>query len=264
MKTVKNKVVQYGIAFSAALCSIISPAFAYPQEAVMQGNRLVDQGRYEEALSCFKQAAQDELSDKQLIGLSLSNAGECCRKLHRFSEAKKFFQQAYDYLQHSGKGVGNRDVNTLLVRYSLCFIAEQNYGRAESLLKQCLENSLGIWTFNYTDLPGSAGYIQMLVSVTNAKDGTGSRWYAHGEQELKRLVVIPGQVGSMAQMALARLRSYEQQFGGVPVATQPPPPSVQPHSRDPYFSGSTGYQHRIHYGLNGTEFQFSQPAWRIN
>lgn len=231
------------------------------RESNIAGTRLLRSGRYEEALDSFKQA-ESSTSDRYLRGQALSDCGECCLKMKRYREAKDYFNQALPLLNGGVRGIGNRDANTALVRLGLAEYGLDNYPAAEMRIKQAIENSLGIWTYNYADLANSATYIQALIIVANSSGHSGERWYQYGVYELSNLIRQGGSRAMVAQIALGRLQSYHDRM------ERPITPAAQQQFRprsssDPYLSSSGQYMpSRARYGLNGTQDQFMANPMR--
>lgn len=237
-------------------------AFGWPGNSVQTQMATADylqaKRQYAQALDAYLNIYnQNSGGDRHVAGLALSNAGECARKLNRIQEAKQYFSKSFMML-NSGTHVGDRDVNIMLVRYALCCLAENNYAQAESNLKQCLDNSLGIWTYNYSDLVSAASYTEMLAHVANNRNpGSGERWFSYAVQELNKLAMRSDGVGSMARKNLQRLGSINPNR----ISMQPPPQQINPPRRDPYFQPDNNRPWRARYGLNGTE-QLFQNNWR--
>lgn len=223
--------------------------FENTSSQMQRADKLMATGQYAQALPVYLEIHSNSSGDRYQAGLALSNAGECARRLKRYGEAKQYFSKSFMFL-NAGAHVGDRSVNVMLVRHALCYLAEGDYAQAEALLKKCLDNSLGIWTFNYGDLISAANYTQMLVQVANLRNGGGERWVVYTTQELMKLSQRPDNTGLIARRGLEQLGTQRSLSG----ATMPVRP-IQPHRQDPYFQ-SSGAPWRARYGTNGTEWQF--------
>jgi len=260
--------LKYALLTGALLfSSTFTPAFSFMDDAGNASNqattasRLLQSGRYEEALESFKQASTSS-NDRYLKGLTLSDCGECCLKLKRYSQAREYFTQAYPLLNGGKNGIGSRETNVCLVRWGLAEFALGNNSLAQSKIKQAIDNSLGIWTYNYSDLSNAASYVQALVMIANAHDGSGGRWYQYGVYELSRLIAQGGNRAVVAQIALSKLQNYGQSSNRStpPVSRQQSRPRS---SSDPYLFSSGQYApSRARYGLNGTQDYFMQNTMR--
>lgn len=268
-QTNQSRAVKCAITIGALiLSSTFTCAFSFgaddssARQSATAGTNLLRSGRYEEALSAFKQA-QSSASDRYLKGQALSDCGECCLKLRRYGEAKEHFSQAVPLLNGGVRGVGNIAANTALARWGLAEFVTNNYPAAELKMKQAIDNSLGMWTYNYSDLASAPTYIQALAMIANSKNGSGDRWYQYGEYELSQLVSQGGSRAVVAQMALAKLRNLRDRQT---VRRSPSQAQSQVSGRvsDPYLSSPRQYMpSRARYGLNGTQDQFSNnPTWR--
>lgn len=237
--------------------------FGFPSgsahDSAMAGAQLLQARRYEEALETFKQAAANS-SDRYLKGQCLSDSGECCLKLKRYKEARDYFEQAVPLLNGGVRGIGSREANLALVRWGLADFGLDDHLSAQRHIRAAIDNSLGIWTYNYSDLANAATYIQAMAMVANAKDGSGERWYQYGRYELSRLISQGGSRAVVAQIALGKLETFQRASSARPQASS----SYRPrYSSDPYFSASNQYRpSRARYGLNGTQDQFAQPQRR--
>lgn len=262
MSNYRNTTVKNVITCGAlVLSSTFFCGFGFPgssaQESALAGTQLLQGQRYEEALANFKQAADSSL-DRYLKGQCLSDSGECCLKLKRYKEARTYFEQAVPLLNGGIRGIGSREANLALVRWGLADFGLNDHLSAARHIRAAIDNSLGIWTYNYSDLANAATYIQAMVMVANAKDGSGERWYQYGRYELSRLISQGGSRAVVAQIALGRLDAFQR--------TSPSRSSVNNYrprySSDPYLSSSSQYRpSRARYGLNGTQ-DFLAPQGR--
>lgn len=259
----KNKRVQFlAIGFACALTlsgssGALAQSWPTPfSNSSDRADQLMARGQYDQALPLYLEAAQtNTFTDRYRAGLALSNAGECARRMKRFGEAKQLFSKSFMML-NSGSHVGDRAVNTMLVRHALCYLAESDFAQAEALLKKCLDNSLGIWTYNYVDLLSASNYAQMIAQVANLRNGSGQRWIVYTTQELAKLSQRPDNIGEIARRGLQQL-GVQRSISSDSQSVRP----IRPHRQDPYFQPSQG-QSRARYGMNGTEWQFQQNSWR--
>lgn len=257
-QTIKN-VITCGVLVAS---STFLFGFGYPSssacDVATNGSNLLRAGRYEEALSNFKQAASDS-SDRYFQGQCFSDSGECCLKLKRYKEARGYFEKAVPLLNGGARGIGNREANLALVRMGLADFGLHDYPAAQRHIRAAIDNSLGIWTYNYSDLANSATYIQGMAMVANAMNGSSERWYQYGVQELSRLISQGGSRAVVAQIALGKLEIYRK--GTQAHRSSGPASYIQRNSNDPYFSQPNQYRpSRARYGLNGTQDLFAQPA----
>lgn len=257
----KSKITT-GITGGALVLSFFAlSGFTFPtysaKDCAVHGSQLLSNGQYNEALSEFQRARQllDEGKDRRPIGLVLSDMGECSRKLKRYADAKNYFAQAYPFLRGGAAGAMNRDLNVLYIRWSLAFLGEGNYGQAKALLKQTVENGLGIWSYDYRDIKNVPQYVEILVQVTGSAGENNLGWYDYAAKELTQLSSRQDEVGFDANNALNQLSANKaRRLGhqGSSYYAAPAAPS-RPMGRDVYFNGNSGGGYsRARYGLNGS------------
>ena len=262
LKTLKNSIVCGGIAILTAMpaCAFTVP-FQSAKEYAASACNLMQQNRNEEALSQFKCAYYllDTNLNKHPAGCILSDMGECARRLRRFDEALRYFSQAYPLLRTGPTGVMGRDANVLLMRWSLTYLQMHNIQQARALAKEALDNSLGLFTYNYSDLKNTPVYLEGLAEMSEGQDAYSLYQYVTGE--LGRLSLRKNSVGLDAQSALDQVRANRRKRLGLVSDIMPPTIHAHKHAmanggRDPYFQPSSYRQSRARYGLNGTESLF--------